>query len=404
MTSSAAHPTAAPTAPDRFPWLGLIVLSAAVFLSITAETMPMGLLPDMSADLGVDEAAIGLLVTVFAFTVVITSTPLVALTARIPRATMMIAIVLILAASNVLTAVGTDYIVIIGARVLGGLGHGLFWSLVAAYASRLVPEHLIARAVSITLTGGTLAFVLGVPLATALGHAIGWRWAFAAVAAAQVLAALAIWRFLPRVEAPVAPARVPGAAAVRDPGTPAVLLLCLTVALVMVGHYAFYTYIAPYLTTVAGIPADAVSAALFVFGLAGLLGLILSGTVLARRPSLGLLSVMAVNGLALLVLAVLAENFWVALVAFVLWGIAFGAIPPMLQTRLLRAAAPERRDIASAFYTTAFNTGIGGGALLGGIVMRGSDLGGLPLFDLALLAVGMVVVLIAVKRTSARPA
>src|ERR1700745_2859090 len=92
-----------------FPWVGLIVLACAVFLSVTSEMMPTGLLPDMSASLGVSEAQIGLLVTVFAFTVVATSTPLTALTRKLPRHGMIVGILLVLAISNALTAIAPNY-------------------------------------------------------------------------------------------------------------------------------------------------------------------------------------------------------------------------------------------------------------------------------------------------------
>src|SRR6478609_11822755 len=118
--------------PSAFPWVGLIVLAGAVFLSVTSEMIPTGLLPDMSASLGVSEAQIGLLVTVFAFTVVVTSTPLTALTKRWPRHGLLIGILVVLGISNALTAIAPDYAFVVGSRVLGGVPHGMFWWIVGA--------------------------------------------------------------------------------------------------------------------------------------------------------------------------------------------------------------------------------------------------------------------------------
>src|SRR5580698_3422235 len=101
-TDKTSRPVGSADAPP-FPWVGLIVLAGAVFLSVTSETMPTGLLPDMSASLNVSEPAVGLLVTIFAFTVVATSTPLTALTRRLPRHGMIVGILLLLAISNALT-------------------------------------------------------------------------------------------------------------------------------------------------------------------------------------------------------------------------------------------------------------------------------------------------------------
>ena len=198
--------TATSTTPARiapkFPWTGLIALATATFLSVTSEMIPTGLLPDMSASLGVSEAQIGLLVTVFAFTVVVTSAPLTALTRRWPRHGLLIGILVVLGISNALTAIAPDYAFVVGSRVLGGVAHGMFWSIVGAYAGHLVPKEQIGRAVSITLGGGTLAFVLGVPLGTFAGHVFGWRLSFGLLAALMMVGALVIWKFLPAVLRP----------------------------------------------------------------------------------------------------------------------------------------------------------------------------------------------------------
>ena len=91
----------------------------------------------------------------------------------------MVVLLGVFAIANLLGAIAPSYEFLVGARILGGAAHGLFWSVTGPYASRLVPRHQLARAVSVTGAGGTAAFVLGVPIGTALGHALGWRLAFA---------------------------------------------------------------------------------------------------------------------------------------------------------------------------------------------------------------------------------
>ncbi|WP_159606695.1 MFS transporter, partial [Agromyces humi] len=163
----------------RLPWPGLLMLAAGVFLSITIEMLPTGLLPEMSEGLGVAEPFIGLLVSVFAFTVVVTSTPLTALTSRMPRHGLLVAVLTVLGLTTLASAFVPEYWMLIAVRVVGGLAHGVFWAIVASYASRLVPADQIGRAVSVTLGGGTLALVAGVPATTVLGQSIGWRPGFA---------------------------------------------------------------------------------------------------------------------------------------------------------------------------------------------------------------------------------
>ena len=164
----------------------------------------------------------------------------------------------------------------------------------------------------------------------------------------------------------------------------------------MVGNYTFYTYIAP----VPHRPRSAcapeyLSVVLFAYGIAGALGLVLAGTVFAkhtrRRPGDrprgdgGRRRCRAPSRRAVL---------WVSLAGVVFWGLAFGLVPPLLQTRLLHTASARIRDTASAFYTTAFNVGIGGGALLGALLLDWRGLSALPVANIVLVLVGLVVVLV----------
>jgi predicted MFS family arabinose efflux permease len=395
----AVHP---PTGPLPFPWIGLLALSGTVFLSISSEMIPTGLLPEMSASLGVSPSQVGLLVTVFAFTVVLTSAPLTALTGRIPRHALMVAILAILGVSNLLTALAPTYELVLATRVLGGLAHGLFWALVPAYSAHLVDREHIARAVSITLAGGTIALVLGVPLGTVLGQAVGWRWAFAAIAGALFLGVLAVLRWLPPVDRDETVHA--DATSRRDPTVLAVGLLCATVAIVMIGNYAFYTFIAPYLIDRLGVAPGYLSAVLFAIGAAGAIGLVLAGTVFGRRTGTGLLAGLLATAVGVGIAAVSTGVLWLSLGGIVLWGLAFGLVPPLLQTRLLHTASSRIRDTASAFYTTAFNIGIGGGALIGAVLLDWRGLGALPVATIALVLVGLAVVLVTLRVSATRTA
>jgi predicted MFS family arabinose efflux permease len=375
------------------PWPALIVLAAAVFLSITIEMMPTGLLPEMSEGLGVTEPLVGLLVSVFAFTVVLTSTSLTAVTARMPRHALLVVVLAVLGVTTLASALVSEYWMFIALRIVGGLAHGVFWAIVAAYASRLVPRDQIGRAISVTLGGGTLALVAGVPATTVLGQAIGWRWSFAIVGALAIIGAVLVWRMLP----PVAATAERTAARLRrgDVSLGPVLVVCAVTAAVMLGQYAVFTYVAPLITDVVGLQPGAVGPLLFVYGVTGAIGLVVAGSPLGRHPIRAMVVAMLVAAVALAVLGA-APGAAASIIAFAVWGLAFGAIPPLLQTRLLQAAPPAHRDAASALYTTAFNLGIGGGAFFGAVAYQWIGVQSLP------LAYAAVLVLVAVAL--ARPA
>jgi DHA1 family inner membrane transport protein len=377
----------------RFPTLGLLTLAGAVFVSITGEFLPTGLLPDMAEGLGVSVSQAGLLVTVFAATVVLATTPLAVLTRDISRKTLVFWVLLVNALATLLAAIAPTYEVLLGARVLAGLAHGLFWAVVGSYAAHLVAPALLARAIAITNAGGSAAFVLGVPVGTALGHALGWRLGFTAIAVAMVILAVLVLRLLPPVDhsVPVTTGEIPLPTR-RDPTLPVVLVLCITVVLLIVGQNTFYTYIAPYLADGAGFGSEAIGPILFLYGGAGAVGLLLAGVTGSRYPIGSIAVAGALCAACILVLGIAPGLPTAVVVGVVAWGVAFGALPPLLHTRNMRLASPRLRDLASAWMTTAFNAGIGGGALVGALLLPLVGVAHLPWTAAAIMVAGLGVV------------
>lgn len=386
--------TTAKTMAPAFPWIGLLTLAGAIFVSVTSEFLPTGLLPEMADELGVSLSTAGLLVTVFAGTVVVATTPLAALTRKYSRKGLVVVVLLVIALANVLAAVAPTYEILVGARVLGGLAHGLFWAVVAAYSAHLVPKHQLGKAVAITASGASAAFVLGVPVGTALGHAMGWRSAFAIIAVIVVVLTVAVIKYLPAVNHHVVlkTGEIP-IPLYRDRSIRGVIVLCVVIVILITGQNTFYTYIAPWLVDVAGFPETSVAFLLFLFGGAGAVGLVLAGFASDRFPKRGFALAIGAVMVSTGVLAAWSANSVVVVIAFVVWGVSFGGVPAMLQTRMLHTASFRTRDLAAALQTTAFNVGIGGGALLGGILLDRSGLESLPVAQIVFLAVAITLML-----------
>lgn len=384
------------SATGEFPWLGLFVLAGAIFASVTSEFLPTGLLPDMARELHVSESRIGFLVSIFAGTVVVSTVPLAALTRRYSRKSLVIVVLLINALAGVLAAVAPSYEFLVGARVLGGLAHGLFWAVVGAYAAHLVPKARIGRAIAITSGGGTAAFVLGVPLGTALGHALGWRLAFAAIGGVMVVLSILVLRFLPAVNhhVPLTTGEIPLPAR-RDRTLPGVIVICVLIVVMMTGQNIFYTYIAPWLIGVGGFEGGSVAPLLFLYGGAGAFGLAVAGVVADRYPRRGFIVTVAIVLAAMLVIGFCSGAPVIVVIAFGVWGAAFGALPPLLQTRMMHTASARVRDLASALFTTSFNFAIGGGALVGGLLLDAAGVIVLPFWAAGLFLAGMVFSLLA---------
>ena len=390
----------------------LLLLSAGIVVAVTSEFLPIGLLPQLRDELGVSEAQVGLLVTVFAGAVVVATAPLTHLTRRVPRKTLLLALLAVFAVANLVAALAPGYAVLVIARILGGAAHGVFWAVVTPYAARLVPPERLARAVAIVAAGATVATVAGVPLGTLLGAAVGWRASFAVIAGLVVVIALAIVAVLPPVAHGVAGATTDGGGAAaaatdaeaaarsrRDPTLAPVLVLCATVVLVTLGHAALYTYIAAWVIELAGLPAAAVAPVLLAFGAAGAAGVALAGVLGDRFPRAllpvmlaGVIAAVAALG-AIGLLPGASPDPVLVVVLIVAWSAFLGGVPVIFQARLLQRASEALRDIGAAWITVAFNIGIGGGALLGGLVLEAWSLAALPVVAAALIGVGLVIVL-----------
>ena len=352
-----------------FPRRAITLLSLAIFVSVTAEFMPTGLLPQIAQGLAVSEAQVGLLVAIFAGTVVLTAMVLSILTQRYSRKSLVITALTVMALSNVVAALAPSFPVMVGARILGGLSHGLFFALANAYAAYLVPKERLGRAVAILTAGGTMAFILGVPLGTLLGNLFGWRLAFIALAVIIGILVLALLRFLPGVSREKALSTGEIALPMRkDPTLWMVLVAAVIVILILGGHNTFYVYIAPYLIDAAGFAEPSVALILFLYGGAGAIGVVVAGIVGDRFPRGGLIGMVALATVSMGALSGVSESQLGVTVLVMVWAAAFGGIPALLQLRLLRAASVRLRDFASSVLVTAFNLGIGGGALVGALL------------------------------------
>ena len=225
---------------------GLLALAVAGFVTVLTETVPAGLLPQISNGLDVSQAATGQLVTVYAAGSMLAAIPLTALTRRWPRRPVLLATVLSVVAANAATAASPWFAFTFTGRLIAGLGAGLQWAMIAGYAMRMVPELSKGRALAISMSGVPVALAVGVPLGTALGTSIGWRSTFAVMAALGLIVTIWARAALPLIAGEAAHERVPVKRVLMQPG---ITILMLVAFAFEVGHMNMYTYIAPFLSS-----------------------------------------------------------------------------------------------------------------------------------------------------------
>jgi predicted MFS family arabinose efflux permease len=350
----------------------------------------------MSAAFGVTESRVGLLVTAYAFIVVLTTIPLTRATIRWSRRLVLSAVLVGYSISNVALALSNAYLMAAAARLVGGLCHALFFSIVTPYAARMVAPGQVGRAVAAVWFGTSLAFVLGVPLGTALGTAVGWRWPFVVLSLLALLLAVAALGLLPALDGHGASGGPPLSRVLRSPGLVAV---ATTTGLVILGQFTLYTYVSPVLTR-AGFTKAMISPALFTYGAAGVLGLWLAAVTVDRRPRAALLAMLGLLTVAQAALALIGTMMVAVAVTLGMWGLAYGALATFFNAAALRAA-PAAPDTATALVNMSFNIGIGGGALLGGLALQVRGLDSLAPIAAALTAVGLA--LASLSRRAAFP-
>ncbi|OLR94328.1 MFS transporter [Actinokineospora bangkokensis] len=377
--------------PARFQRAALAALATASFVFVTAETLPIGLLPQIAADLGVPESRVGFLLTSYAAIAAMTTIPLTALTMRVPRHRLLVALVAVFAVSQAFAAVAPTFSVLVLTRLVTSLAHGVFWSTLAPAAARLAPPDQAGKATAFVFVGSSGALVLGVPLGTALGQATDWRVSFGVLAAAGALSAVALlWRLpvlaVPRGDGALRRLRAAGAV-VRSPG---VAVVCLVTVVVVVGHFAAYTYLAPLVRETGGLDGFGLSALLLGYGLVGLVGNVAVGHVVDRHPGTTFICCVGAVAAALVVLSVF-DGPLVTVLSVLVWGFGFAAVPVCLQSAVLRVA-PHAQDAASAVYVVSFQVGIGSGAYFGELLVGGGHLGLLTPLAAGVAVVAAVVV------------
>ncbi|MFC5745398.1 MFS transporter [Actinomadura rugatobispora] len=348
-------------------WLTIAALSVGSFLFVTSETLPIGLLSELSADLNVSESAAGQLVTVYAFCIALGALPLTMLLSPMNRRRSLLAVFAVFVVGTALAAWSPGFGALVATRTVVALAQAAFWAIAVSYAARLAPPGQQGRAIAMVYAGISFSQFLGVPGGSALGHALGWRTAMLVMALAGLLTLLVLAAATPPMEgqAPVGPRQVAGLAAQGR-----VLTAIAAVALSFTGAYVAFTYLSPLLQDIGGVETGMVSIFLLLFGMAGVGGNALAGMLVDKRLTWALY--LAVGGLfgTLVLFGLAARWLPVAVVSIVLWGLCGSALPTTFTSWALRLA-PTGQEAMTALLVIAVNLGLGTGALVGGRLLAG---------------------------------
>ena len=381
-------------------WLAMLVLSLSCFVIVTTELAPIGLISSLAGDLNQSEANIGLIVTGYGWLAAVSALLSMLLFARISRKILLVVLMFGLALSSFMVAISDSLSTIFLARALGAIAHGAFWALIGGVTYSLVPKEKLGLATSIIFSGVSIASALGIPLASFLNQISDWRVVFTAIGGLSIITCLMLLCLVPHLPKTEV---VSGKLLLKSFKNKKLNYIFALTTLVIVCHFAAFTFITPYLLNVIQLPRAELTWYLLCFGLFGFMGNILIGRFIDRY--LMWIIVTAILSIVLVLLGMHwthVEAGWPILILLSVWGTAIAILFVALQTWMLKTAQQEAQS-AAAIYVAIFNASIGFGALLGGQLIEYGSFNLLYPLLAGILLLGLIILGLAQRANQSLP-
>ncbi|UCI17907.1 MFS transporter [Mesorhizobium sp. B2-1-8] len=371
-------------------WLRVVIVTAGTFTMVTSEFLPVGLLTRIATDVHRTPGELGLMVTTPGLTAAFVAPLSAVLLHKFDRRLILVGLTLLIALADLLVASVSDFSMILLGRIMLGAAVGAFWSYSADVGRRLVAPQDGNLAVAIILGGISIGTVVGVPLGALLGDLAGWRFAFASVVAIGAVVAVLQLFVLPPLPNNQGDGKLDFAGLWRVPG---LKIGFLAITLVVLGHFAGYTYLEDFVQGAAKPTAAQLSWILAAYGAAGLFGT-LAGERLTRQTPRFALPIVAALLAGALLWCLSMPHSWLAILAPVMfWGAAYGALPVCSRIWLYRVA-PRQAELVSAFYVTVFQFALAAGAFSGGLIVDRAGIPATLAYGAAAAVIGCVIMLI----------
>jgi predicted MFS family arabinose efflux permease len=345
-------------------WGAVFALALAAFALVASEFMPVSLLTPIAADLRISEGQAGQAIAVSGAFALVTSLAVAKLAGRLDRKILLLGLCATMIVAGTIAAFAPDYAVFMVGRAFIGVAIGGFWAMSAATAMRLVPEHLVPRALAIVNGGNALATVVAAPAGSFLGALVGWRGAFFCVVPVAALAFA--WKFVSLPPLPAAPgARSASVFALLR--RPAVAYGMAAVSLFFMGQFALFTYLRPFLETVTHVSVATLTGMLLAIGVAGFIGTTAIGAFLDNHLYRTLIVIPLVMAALAVALVAWGGSAPVVAVLLAVWGLVGTAAPVGWWTWLARTL-PHDAEAGGGLIVAVVQLAIGLGATLGGVL------------------------------------
>jgi MFS transporter, DHA1 family, L-arabinose/isopropyl-beta-D-thiogalactopyranoside export protein len=346
------------------PWWGVMALTFSAFIFNTTEFVPVGLLTDIGDSLGMRPTDVGVVMTIYAWTVSIASLPLTLFVREVERRALLMRVFIVFILSHVVVGIAPNFEILVLGRIGVAFAHAVFWSISIPLVVRLVPPEGERRALAMVSIGTSVAMVAGVPIGRAIGDALGWRATFQVIACAGVLGMAALWITLPKLDSQ-------GSGSLES--VPVLLkrrmlvVFFIVTVLTVCAHFAAYTYLEPFARLITHASSGEVTFLLVLFGAAGVPAAFCFSRFYAQGPRRFLLATVLTIACCLALLWPCAQYVGLLSALLLVWGIAIICFGLAMQAQVLRLAS-DAQDLAISMFSGLYNIGIGAGALLGKLV------------------------------------
>ncbi|WOE31462.1 MULTISPECIES: MFS transporter [unclassified Acinetobacter] len=351
-------------------WLAVIAVALAIFIVVSAEMLPIGLLTPIAESMQQPLGNTSLIISMPSLIAAITAPCVILIFNHINRRKLLLLFMLILFVSTLTFAIADAFYWLLFARVLFGIAMGGIWSLAGSLAVRLVPTAQVGLATSIIFSGVAAASVLGVPMGVYLGDLFGWRMAFISLAGCIAIIFLMLWWSLPSLAVQQRNSWKNALIVLKK--TSIIIGLALTL-LIVTGQFASYTFIRPLLQEMAHFPDSAIGILLLIYGIFGILGNFILGFTIQKFLWQTLFVIASLLSITLFLFMFLGHSPLLSILLLFIWGLAYGGVSVSLMTWMIRSA-PDHIELGSAFNIAIFNLSIGLGAFLGGVIYDGIGL------------------------------
>ena len=374
---------------ERTKFWRVVIMACAAFIFNTTEFVPVALLTDIGQSFDMQSSDVGLMMTVYAWTVMIMSLPAMLATGDMERKGLLLKLFVIFIIGHIISVIAWNYWILLIARMCIAVAHSLFWAITASLVMRVAPKNKKTQAIGMLAIGTSLATILGLPLGRIVGQLVGWRITFAIIAALAVVVMVFIMRLLPNL-----PSKNAGSLSSLPilAKRPLLIGLYATTVLIVSAHFTAYTYIEPFMVQIGELDPNLATIILLVFGVSGITASVIFNRLYRFGPTQFISGAMILLTISLTFMLASASYTATMFTLAFIWGIGISCIGLALQMRVLQLA-PDATDVASAIYSGIFNAGIGAGALFGNQIAHhiGLEYIGFSGAALAMIALGIFV-------------